>query len=148
MPPIYAGDAKEDIVVSGTASYGFESRPAYHLPEWWNRYTRRSQKPVMETSYGFKSRFGHHLLCASGETGRHAGLRIQFRKEVRVRVPPRALCACGEMADTPDVINGPLLGKRVRHPPARVARADQIGSSVASRCPPGRAGSIPARHNP
>ena len=53
-----------------------------------------------------------------------------------------------EQVDIPDVINGPLLGERVRHPPARVARADQIGSSVASRCPPGRAGSIPARHNP
>lgn len=91
MPPIYAGDAKEDIVVSGTASYGFESRPAYHMPEWRNAVYASVSKTgdgnILRVQVPFRAPPHARMV----ELGRHAGLRSQFlRKKVRVRVPLRA----------------------------------------------------------
>lgn len=39
------------------------------MPEWWNWQTRRSQKPLMVTSWGFDSPLWHHFTKSRRENG-------------------------------------------------------------------------------
>ena len=75
-----AGDAKEDISVSGTGSCGFESRSAYHhtpLAQLAEHLTLNQgtmgSSPIRRT------------LCTGDGTGILARLRTGY---LRVRVPP------------------------------------------------------------
>ena len=52
------------------------------MPEWRNRQTRRSQKPL-SSMYGFKSHLRHHSKYSLGVDARPYSIRIEAHRAVR-----------------------------------------------------------------
>ena len=77
---ICAGDAKEDISVSGTGSCGFESRSAYHRAP-----LAQLVEHLTLNQGGMGSSPIRRTLCTGDGTGILARLRTGY---LRVRVPP------------------------------------------------------------